>query len=148
MAGDRLHMVVRDALRYIVKDSIERGNDPEFVEEILDTGGYEITTKTRGIGATYSRLVIDAANLEVFPREGPDEAEFFRVYEVDGREAAAEWFRQRLPFKPARLGPDGRLWRRRLYYVPVDSLLAEQHLSKQASSPAGRYKKDGKVRFL
>lgn len=146
MAGDRLHMVVRDALRFIVKDAIERGDHPDYVDEILETGGYEITTRKRGIGRTYTGLVIDAANFEVFPHGCADEAEFFRVYEVEGREAAAEWFHKRLPSKGAYPGPSGREWRRRIYYVPTGTLLAERHKVQEAGSP--RYKKDGKVRFL
>jgi hypothetical protein len=150
-APRHLHMMPRDALRFIINDAIDHGDDQDYIDEILETGGYEFTSRKQGIWGNYRSLVIDAANLSVFPRGGPDEAEFLRVYEVEGRRAAAVWFRGRFKVKLVeRVTKRGNYshYLHRVAYFPVGSKLAEQRSERQPPGLRKHHKKDGKVKLL
>lgn len=146
-----LHLLPRDALKYLIRDAITRGNDPEYVDEILETKGYHFTSRQQGVWKNYTNLVFDAANLDLFPPGSDDETDFFRTFEVEGHRAGRRWFKERLIFgRGQRVGREF-LYNQRVYYLPVGSLLEEKHTELRRLQGEERkitHKKEGKVKIL
>lgn len=120
-------MTRRAAMRQIIANCIERGNDPDFVDALLEQKGFEVYSYGP-LWRAFTDLERDGANGELYPDpSGPDAVAFLEVYESEGRAAARKWLNRRFRTEAPAEKIKGRKWGiYRAFYVPVGSLIEER----------------------
>ena len=121
------HVPTMQALVEITSLSIADGDDEDFIDEVKHSGGFEVWSY-RPIWRHFKGLSTLAANQELFPIGGPDEAAFLSCFEFEGASNALKWLRNRYRVTRSTSYIDegrGRSTSQFVVYVPVKSKLEE-----------------------